>query len=181
MDTVASELGISKKTLYQYFSDKQDLVSQVIDFILEETAFSEQNKDDYNAIDEVLSIRQRVTKTLKIYNNNLEPELKKMYPNLYQKVYETKRKRLYDSTVKNLKKGIAQGFYRKTINIDVVTQLQVGRILYTLNTDYGLFETFEVNAIDVFDSILDYHMHAICTSEGLQYFKEQLNNIQHES
>ena len=98
MDNIASEFGVSKKTLYQYFTDKEDLVSQVVDYFLEDAEFDVKNPEAGNAIDDILYIRNRVAYILKLYNNNIELELKRTYPSLYQKVYEAKRKRIFDNT-----------------------------------------------------------------------------------
>lgn len=181
MDNIASEFGVSKKTLYQYFTDKEDLVSQVVDYFLEDAEFDVKNPETANAIDDVLYIRSRVAYILKLYNNNIELELKRTYPSLYQKVYEAKRKRIFDNTNENLKKGIAEGLYRNNLEPSVVAKLVLGRTLFTMNPDYEVFEEYEVNSLAFFDSVLDYHMSAICTDDGLKYFKEQLNKIQNES
>jgi len=181
MDNIASEFGVSKKTLYQYFADKEDLVSQVVDYFLEDAEFDVRNPGEGNAIDDILHIRSRVAYILKLYNNNIELELKRTYPSLYQKVYEAKRKRIFDNTNENLKKGIAEGLYRNNLEPSVVAKLVLGRTLFTMNPDYEVFEEYEVNSLAFFDSVLDYHMSAICTNNGLKYFKEQLNKIQNES
>lgn len=178
MDDVASEFGISKKTLYQFFSDKRELVTHVIDFFLEETDDSLKSISKGNAIDSMLAIRQHVAYILKFYNNNLEGELKKAYPGLHKKVTEVKRQRIFESTLENLKQGMEQELYRKDLDPYFTAKLQVGRIIYTLNPDYGIFEDYEVNSIAFFDSMMNYHMHAICTKQGLLYYKTQLNKIQ---
>ena len=181
MDNVASEFGVSKKTLYQYFTDKENLVSQVVEYYLADKDMDLKNTDNGNAIDDMLLIRSRVAYILKLYNNNVEMELKRTYPNLYQKVYEVKRKRIFDNTNENIKKGIAQGLYRKDLEPSLIAKLLLGITLYTMNPDYDIFEEYEVNSLSFFDNVLDYHMHAICTDDGLKYFKEQLNKIQNES
>ena len=180
MDDVASEFGISKKTLYQYFSDKEDLVSHVVDFFLESSTLDFKNKPAENAIIGMFIVRSHVANILKIYNNNIEFELKKSYPTLYKKVHDEKRQRIFDNTIENLKQGISQGFYRNELDPQFIAKLQVGRMLYTLNPDYGIFEDYEVNTIALFDNMMDYHMHAICTEKGLEYYQKQLNRIQNE-
>lgn len=181
MDDVATEFGVSKKTLYQYFNDKQDLVSQVIAFYMEDPELNVHNPNPGNAIDDMFHIRHKVAYIMKMYNNNIELELKRTYPILYQKVRETKFKRIYENTFENLKKGINEGLYRNDLEPTVIAKLLVGRTLYTLNPDYGIFEDYEINSLAFFDVILDYHMHAICTAEGIKYYKKQLNRIHNES
>ncbi|MEN8117374.1 MAG: TetR/AcrR family transcriptional regulator, partial [Bacteroidota bacterium] len=178
MDNVSAEFGISKKTLYQYFSDKEDLVSQVIDYFLQNPLFDFKTEHNENAIDSLFDIRDHVAHILKFYNNNIEFELKKVYPQLYKRVYDAKRRRIYDNTIDNITEGIKQGLYREGLNPEFIAKIQVGRMLYTLNPDYQIFEEHEVSSLDLFDKIMSYHMHAICTKKGLDYYQKQLNRIQ---
>lgn len=181
MDNVATEFGISKKTLYQYFTDKQHLVAQVVDYFMEDPELSIRNPHPGNAIDDIFHLRNKVAYIMKMYNNNIELELKRTYPALYQKVYDTKRQRIYEDTLENLKKGIAENLYRSDLDPSVIAKLLVGRTLYTLNPDYGIFDDYEVSSLSFFDTILDYHMHAICTAQGIKYFKKRINKIQNEN
>jgi AcrR family transcriptional regulator len=181
MDDVAAEFGISKKTLYQYFSDKADMVSHVVDYFLENRDVHFRTKEAENAIDNLFAIREHLAHIFKVYNNNLELDLKKTYPLLYKKVREKKRQRILENSIDNLNQGINQGLYRKNIDPYFIAKLQVGRMLFTMNPDYGIFEEYEVNSLAFFDSMLNYHMYAICTQKGLEYYKTQLNKVQHEN
>ncbi len=180
MDDVAREFGISKKTLYTYFVDKENMVGQVIDFYLNKPDFNLSRNCPGNAIDHFFEIRKHVIRTLKYFNNNLEHDLKKLYPELYKKVHTFKRERIYSNTVKNFVDGVKEGLYRSELDPVMVAKLQVGRMLYSLNPDNEVFSETELSSIELFDKIIDYHMHAICTDKGITYFKEQLNKIQNE-
>jgi len=181
MDQVANEFGISKKTLYQYFKDKEDLVSQVVDHFLSNPEMNISNPEAGNAIDDMFYIRERVAQVLKLYNNNVEIELKRTYPHLYEKVYETKRQRIFDNTIENMKKGMDEGLYRKDLEPTFIAKLQLGRTLYTMNPDYDIFEEYELHSLAFFDNIMDYHMNAVCTAKGLEYYKKRLKIVQNEN
>ncbi len=182
MDSVATEFGISKKTLYQFFKDKEDLVSQVIDFYLNDNLdFEIKNTASQNAIDNMFYYRERIADLLKFYHNHLEDELKKTYPALHTKLHETKRQKIYNDTVENMRQGIDQGLYRPDLEPSFIAKLTLGRTLYTMNPAYEIFEDFELKSVAFFDSILDYHMHAICTENGLNYYKKQLNRLHNET
>lgn len=180
MDDVARELRISKKTLYQYFKDKADLVSQVVDYYLQNPLFNFNDLQHGNAIDQYFALRAHILTVMKYYHNNLECDLKNRYPKLHRKVHKQKRERIYNNTVENLNDGIKTGLYRSDLDVVIIAKLQVGRMLFTLNPDHGIFTETEISNIDLFDKIVDYHMHSICTEEGLKYYKKQLNNIKHE-
>lgn len=180
MDDVASEFGISKKTLYQYFKDKADLVSQVVNYYIENPRFNLNLNESNNAIDHYFDLRKHINSILKYFNNSIEFDLKKLYPQLYKKVHDMKRERIFKSTVVNINNGIKTGHYRKDLDAELIAKLQVGRILYTLNPENGVFTETEVVNINLYDDFTNYHMHAICTEKGLKYFKKQLNKVQNE-
>lgn len=180
MDDVAREFGISKKTLYLYFTDKKDLVRQVIDYYKENPVFNLNEKNTGNAIDRIFALRSHLAKILKYFNNNLERDLKKMYPDLFKTVYQFKRTRILNEIKINMEDGIREGLFRTGLSPEFIAKLQVGQMLYTLNPEKGVFNENETATIELFDQIMDYHMHAICTGEGLDYYRKQLNRIQNE-
>lgn len=180
MDSVAAEFGISKKTLYQYFKDKRELIDQVINYYLDSSVLDITMACPGNAIDRIMAMRNHGSKILQQINNNLEFDLKKSYPSLYEKVHLLKRKKIFEHTVNNINDGIQSGLFRPGLDPEFIAKLQVGKMLYTLNPDNDIFQIPEVASVDLFDKVMDYHMHAVCTEKGLSYYRKQLNNFQNE-
>lgn len=180
MDDVAGELGFSKKTLYLHFRDKADLISQVIDYYIQNPQFSINSIENGNAIDGYFAFRSHIIYVLKYFHNTIEFDLKKLYPKLYRKVHKMKREKIFSNTVENLNNGIQQGLYRNDLDVEVIAKLQVGRMLLTLNPENGVFTQREVTNIELFDKVIDYHLHAVCNENGLQYYKQQLNKIRND-
>ena len=180
MDDVANELGISKKTLYQHFKDKAGLISQVIDFYIKNPQFCLNNVENMNAIDGYFAFRSHIIYVLKYFHNTIEYDLKKLYPKLYMKVHKMKRENIFSNTFENLKKGISEDLYRSDLDVEVIAKLQVGRMLLTLNPENEIFTERETSNIELFDKVIEYHMHAVCTEKGLNYFKQQLNNVRND-
>ena len=180
MDDVANEFGISKKTLYQYFEDKADLVQQVIDCYLKSLTFDLNNKFHGNAIDRYFALRAHIIQVMKHMHNNIEFDLKKLYPRLYRKVYKIKREKIFSNTMENMKEGIAEGLYREDINPELVAKLQVGKMLYTMDPQNEIFTESELMNIETFDTIMEYFMYSVCTGTGIKYYKEQLNKLKND-
>ena len=180
MDDVAGEFGISKKTLYQYFEDKADLVQQVIDCYLKSPDFNLDSDISGNAIDRYFALRAHIIQVMKYMHSNIEFDLKKLYPRLYQKVYKVKRERIYSNTVKNLNQGITEGLFRADIDPEIVAKLQVGKMLYTLDPQNGIFTESELTNIEIFDRVMEYFMYSVCTEKGIKYYKEQLNELKND-
>lgn len=182
MDDVARELGISKKTLYQYFKDKEDLVDQVVDsYFLNNPNFNLLEVEGMNAIDRIMNVRSHMIKMFKLVQNNLEYDLKKSYPKVYNKIIKFKREKIYEDNLSVMEQGKKEGLFREDVDSDFAARLMVGRFLLTFNPDNGIFTDEEVRDIQLFDQIIDYHFHGICTEKGLEYFKQQLNNVQNEN
>ncbi|MGQ8338913.1 TetR/AcrR family transcriptional regulator [Sunxiuqinia sp. A32] len=182
MDDVASELGISKKTLYQLFSDKADLVEQVVNhYLMKDEDFHADDMVSLNAIDRVLWIREHISQMLKLFNNNLEYDLKKSYPKVYKKITEYKRRRIYEDNISIMEQGKSEGLFRQEVDNDLMARIAVGRFLLIFNPDHEIFNEEEVRDMNLFDKILDYHFYGICTEKGIKYFKQQLNNVQNEN
>lgn len=182
MDDVAAALGISKKTLYQYYKDKADLVGAVVDsFLMKDEAFHCQESKSLNAIDKILWIRKHFSEMLKIVHNNMEYDLRKSYPDVYRKMTEYKRKRIYLDNLAIMDQGKQEGLFREELDSDVMARIVVGRFLYVFNPDNEIFSEEEVRDMRLFDQLLDYHFYGVCTEEGLKYYKQQLNNVQNEN
>ena len=177
MDDVAREFGISKKTLYQYVTDKPDLVEKVMLLIAEKhnSFFKKLRANKINAIEELLEVNKYFTEMLKNYNPSMEYDLRKYYPDLFKKIYEVRRKRMYESIIRNMKKGIKEGLYRRDMDIEIIAKLHVSRIenMY----DNEIFTTEELTSAKVFNEIFIYHLRGISNENGIKFLEEKLEEL----
>ena len=181
MDDVAAELGISKKTLYQFFTDKAELVNEVVNhFLMKDENYHAKDHGKLNAIDRLFWIREHVFKMIKVVYNNLEYDLRKSYPEVYKKISDYRRQRIHTDNFSIMEQGKREGLFRKEIDSELIAKLAVGRFLFVFNPDNKIFSDDEVKDISFFDKMLDYHFHGVCTEKGIAYFKKQLNNVQNE-
>jgi AcrR family transcriptional regulator len=174
MDDVARELGISKKTLYQYVSDKAELVEKVIT----------QNTDHHrrviygivaqghNAIEELLEVNRYMNQMMKEQNPTLDYDLKKYYPEIHARLVRESRKRMYESIRLNLVKGQKEGLYRQDMDIDVISRLHMTRLEYKYSSDS--FTITELNSEKIMKEIFIYHLHGIASDKGRQVLNEKL-------
>ena len=79
-----------------------------------------------------------------------------------------------------MEQGKREGLFRKEVDSELIAKLAVGRFLFVFNPDNKIFSDDEVKDISLFDKMLDYHFHGVCTEKGIAYFKKQLNNVQNE-
>ena len=177
MDDVAHELGISKKTLYQYFSDKSELVSEAVtyEFQIKQEMFALRDCDKMNAMEELLHYYMIQVKMILEYNPGFVYDLRKYYPTIYENYIRIKREKILDSVVRNLKKGKEEGFFRNELNEDIISRLTLMRIEGMLHS--GLFTNEEMMSPKVFTEIFNYHVYGIVTEKGRRYFEENKEQL----
>ena len=174
MDDIAKELAISKKTIYSHFSTKLKLVKAATFYVFEQVNSGINNicTVNKNPIEEIYLIKSLVTKQLKGEKNSPQYQLQKYYP----KIFETLKQKQFESVNKcvtsNLKKGIELGFYRKEIDIDLITRLYFNGIMGVKNVE--LFPANKFSSTYLMDSYLEYHIRAIATEKGLKILQKTL-------
>lgn len=176
MDDVARELGISKKTLYQYVANKSELVELVINSEMEKAACRHEKiqQMNLNAIEELLEVSKLMNEHLKKHNPALFYDLRKYYPKLYHKIKTNKQEKTYEAILRNLNKGISEGLYRREIKTEIIAKLYVSRLEQSYNE--SIFSLEEITSIEVFNEILLYHLHGICNEKGLAFLRKSLKN-----
>ena len=169
MDDVSRFLGISKKTLYVYFSDKEDLVRQVV-FLHHEKmdALFSGIGQNLNALEELLEVYGLIRNMFREYNPSMEYDIRKYYPDLYNRIRETRRKRMFETVYRNLVKGKSEGLYRKELTSRIIAKLHVLRVESMFEND--LFTVEEITSFSVFHEIFFYHVHGIVSRKGVDYF-----------
>lgn len=177
MDDIARHLGMSKKTLYQSFSDKSDLVSKGIQahMNLEQKDLERIHAESNNAIEEMFLISQHVSKHLQSMHPSIVFDLEKYYPAAFKKFNEYKTQVIMSCIAKNIEEGIEQGFYRENINIPIVAGLYVGRM--DIIFDQQLFPASQYNAKDVYFEAIRYHIRGIASEKGIEYLKDKFKSI----
>lgn len=174
MDDVARELGISKKTLYQYVANKEDLVEKVLQFVHEQIDKKDRNchYEEKNAIEILMLVNDKVSYMLKNQNPSMQFDLKKYYPEIFRRFYETQKDEIYKSITSNIEQGIAEGLYRKKINPNLVAKLYLTRVLSI--TDREIFTEDEIRTRGFFLALMELHIRSLATEKGIIVLEEKL-------
>src|SRR5512138_1467464 len=130
MDDVAKHLGISKKTLYGFFRDKEDLVKKVLmlEYQRQSELYVNLEVRGLNAIEELFEAYKILKELFRDYHPSMEYDLRKYYPDLYFRIREIRRKRIYESAYRNMNKGKKEGLYRPDLNSRIIAKLHVLRV-----------------------------------------------------
>lgn len=180
MDDVAHELGMSKKTLYEHFSDKMHLVDAVVEqeVISNDLRLQKIRTNLENALQEIFQIFRFHLQMLKENNPSLEFDLKKYYPQIYFKLKRLKRAKIRETTFSNLVNGKKEGFYRQELNEEIITKLTILRIESMSETD--LFSQEEIYSHEFSKEMFMYHLHGILSPKGIEYLNHHLEQLKLE-
>jgi len=170
MDDIARELGVSKKTLYHDFEDKNDLIRRVVDFgMIQSRKFLEEvHRSDLNAIEEIILVNVRIHQDRSRYSPTFHYDLKRYYPETYQRWLDEKRQNMLGLIVGNLQKGKREGSYRKEIHETTIGKLYMARMEMLDSNEF--IDGQQSLTTEFTQEIFTYHLHGICNEHGLKIF-----------
>jgi len=175
MDDISSQLGISKKTLYQYFKDKADLIYKVVmNYNCEhDKGMTEILQSKLNAIEILLLVSKHTLDMLKSLHPPLLFDLRKYYPEITKELIVGKKSDVFNKIKNNLLKGIEEGLYRNDLNPDIIASLYIKRL------DDVFFEkdfyAQDYPQHEVFKQLFIYHLRGIVSSKGLKYLETKMD------
>ena len=172
MDDMARELKISKKTLYKYVSDKNDLVCKVMSAHCEmdKIQFNEAIHSVDNAIDEIFAITKYVGEQVKQMHPSIHYDLEKYYPEAWEIFEDHQNNFIYDSVLQNINKGLEQKLYRKNLNSSIIAKIYSKKIDMIFNNE--IFPSNKFKFADVHIEMVRYHLRGIVNDKGLKYLSE---------
>ena len=177
MDNLCSELGISKRTLYLKFNNKNHLVKEIFykDFYDFKNNVKSVQNNSSDAIYATYIFFQLVKdKQGKISISTLY-DLRKYYYPLNDAISEMTNQLVMETLVKTIKRGISEGNYRKDLEPSVVASL----VSFFFNSFMieGIIKPGDPSFSMI--NLVDYHLNSICTSQGVMYWeklKQQLKS-----
>jgi AcrR family transcriptional regulator len=171
MDDIACEMCISKKTIYKYFSNKETLIEEGTEVIHQKIhlLMDEVIAKNYNAIVENFEIRKMFKEMFQSFDHSPAYQLKKHYPEIYQKMMANEIEDCSYVFRQNIEKGIAEGLYRPETDIEAAV-----KFYYTLIFSINENTLLEKEAYELEAKALEYHTRAIGTPKGIIELEKQL-------
>jgi TetR/AcrR family transcriptional regulator, cholesterol catabolism regulator len=175
MDDVARELGISKKTLYQFVENKDDLVMKVLERHIEEdrslcTAMFDKAA---NAIEEIAFVIETNTQQLRQMKANIVYDLQKYHRDAWEMMRNYQWGFMYDVVRNNLERGIAEGLYRNDFNVDIVTKIHIVTSFQLF--DESIFPQDKYPLEVIFREFLMHYLYGILSEKGLSIVKTHIS------
>ncbi|MDR0228130.1 MAG: TetR/AcrR family transcriptional regulator [Flavobacteriaceae bacterium] len=178
MDDIANDLSISKKTIYQHFASKPELIEKSLASINSVLLkkFEESVSKNQDALTEMFSAYEDLNKVFAIDCSASFYQLTKYYPKIAQKQKAFHQKKYVKIIEKNLKKGIKEGVYRSDLDIEFVARYYVAS--YTTIEDLDFFPKNKYTHIEVHSLHSEYHFRSITTEKGLKKYYELIDQRQ---
>jgi AcrR family transcriptional regulator len=175
MDEIASELGMSKKTLYQYVENKTELVQQVLDYYMHGSNVCIDNiKDNMNAIDVLMHVSETVSQEISSSNPVMLFDLQKYYPVQHRQFVLKKKEHVYEKIRENMLQGIKEGIYREGLDVELIAKLYVEKLLGVHDPEF--LSSMNFTQQEIFKVMFENHIRGIANARGLAYFENKLNN-----
>ncbi len=177
MDDICRDQGISKKTLYQFVSNKNDLIEKTLNLNHQEEGkkFIKNVKPAKTAIDQLLEVSKIVSENIKQFNPTITFELQKYYPQIFQKFVDTKRENIYKHTQINLIKGIEEGYFRPELDVEVTARFYVQKLESMHTVEF--LESVDFSFEKIFEIMFENHIRGISNQKGIEYFEQQKKSL----
>lgn len=174
MDDIAQEMSCSKKTLYKHFANKEILVEETIVHVQDEVHLniSKILTENENAIAGNFEVSAYFQDMFKSSETSPVHQLKKHYPEIYEKVHTRQVTECKVWFMNNIQKGIDQGYFRSEIDIDNYADFYY---LIIFNINENTVNVRDAAALEL--KALEYHIRAMATPKGVIELENQLTQI----
>jgi AcrR family transcriptional regulator len=174
MDDIAEKLGISKRTIYETFKDKNELLL---------SCFEEYSNERYQANEAIIKDSQNLLEAIFLFiregasmMNSLNPaffsDLKRYHNDLWVIASKQQNEKNYNLAYRLVRKGINEGIFRKDINIDIVVKIILEQMKFMVDNE--VFPSDKYKRSEVFSNIVINFTRGIATDKGI----ELINNIE---
>jgi len=167
MDDLARHLGISKRTIYENFKDKEDLLVSCI------ADFSENNKKNFekllleaeNVVEAVLAILQKSAEQAAQRQISMVTDIKKYYPQVF-KVHLTRiKENKYRNIIELLLRGIDEGVFRDDLNPEIIAYFFCQDEKSNTFND-NILEKYSFS--EIFENMVITFLRGVCTPKGIE-------------
>lgn len=166
MDDIAGSLGLSKKTLYRFYEDKDALVGSVIREMLmhnQDCCSADKERAD-NAVHEIFLAMDFMHEIFRSMNPALVFDMQKYHPAAFAKFAKHKNDFLFNVIRENIQRGISEELYRPEIMVDVVARFRTESMMLPFNPEF--LSKLKQSLAEVEDELMLYFLYGLVTPKG---------------
>jgi len=172
MDEVARAAGVSKKTLYEQFSSKRELIFDLVEYymgmVLKQC--EEIVATTSNPIETILKIDHMITKSHQNVNPMALMELQRFFPESFNLFRTNLMKNDVVLMKENIEKGIKEGYYRKSINPEIIAKMRIENAMMVVCNN--LMVTDRIDHLSLKKELMEHFMYGIMTPKGVEYYQK---------
>ncbi len=176
VDDICRELGISKKTIYQHISSKEDLVKAMLEARNNSVTeiFRNAGGPGLNAIDSLAAFSKLLGEFMRSIqaNPSHDYDLRKYFPDSYRNHLEQRNQIIRQHVAENIRMGIDQGLFRADLNADMVASLYIKKMESLTEQDPVTEVAYSFKKI--YRVMIDNHIRGIATKKGVKYYEKHL-------
>ena len=178
MDDVATACGISKRTLYEIFEDREDFIRQSLCHNLEQqkNVLDTRLEHAANVLDEfkiIFDYGPELRKSIR----NIAADLMKFYPEIFDEIMRSHHETVVSDTEQRLRRGIEQGLFLRSIDTEFVARSLMS-YLFGLHQDMKSLATSnrlsDSNSELMLQSAIMYFLRGLTTEKGCRYMDENI-------
>ena len=172
MDNISNELGMSKKTIYKYFQDKESIATESINFYFSGiiTEISRLKNTCKNSIEFSIKLSKFFRSTINDINPLYVKDVKKYYPTLDNIIKEYKNKIFLKGIAENIQRGKKEGFIREEVNEIILSKLRIEEMEIAFDQDLFPYQNYDFRKVQL--EFFDHFMRGILTEKGLEEYKK---------
>ncbi|WP_229802481.1 TetR/AcrR family transcriptional regulator [Echinicola pacifica] len=175
MEDIAKASGVSKKTIYQEFKDKEELVIE---------AFSrsmDQDRAFFEGLiateEDPIKVFREVSKYIRHRFSDINPlvlsEIQRYYPRCWKLCQDFKHNCAVKTIICVLERGKKTGVFRPEVNSEMLGLLRMNQISSTF--DPNIYPPSKFSMVEVQMVLMDHFIHGILTDKGREQFYK-INN-----
>lgn len=168
MDDIATALGMSKKTIYQFYADKDELVFEVVtDVIKKNEADCERDKKNAeNAIHEIFLAMEMVIELFKTMNPSVLFDMQKYHPDAFLHFLKHKNEYVYNVMHQNITRGIKEGLFRPDIKVDIMSRFRVESMMLPFHPDFQ--KSLKHSLVDIEEELILHFLYGLVSPRGYE-------------
>lgn len=179
MDDIAAQLAISKKTLYQFFADKDELVDAVVNNELKKGQIDcgQCRIISKDAVEEIVITMEQIADQFRNMNPMVLYDLEKFHPAAFQKFLKHKNEFLLNVIRENMERGIREELFRPEIDVDVLSKFRLESMMIAFNM--SVFPPRKYNLAKVTQEVIEHYLYGLATLKGYKLilkYKQEKNN-----
>lgn len=180
MDDIARSVGVSKKTIYQHYKDKNAIIAKVVKthFDRQKELIIETTTDTENCIEELYEMSKCMRMSVESVNPAVMYDLERFYPKMFKIFIKFKYEFILEHLKNTLVRGMKEGYFREDINVDIIATLRMAQVQFSFDPEIYPKEKF--NFQEVHQQLFKHFALGLLTDNGRVLFKHYFDE-EHEA